>query len=75
MHRLLNIPYIGGEYFNIAMITNAGGFTIGDANEILSFVLKLTSLISFGVFVLLNWPRVKVRLAQIRKKKKRKSKK
>ena len=64
MHRLLNIPYVGGEFFKLGMVTNGIDY-ISDLNEIFSLVLKFTSLISFGIFILLNAPRIKVRIAQI----------
>ena len=67
MHRLMNIPHIGGDFFKLGMITGIGEH-IADLNEMLSLLLKLTSLISFAVFILLNYPRIRVRIAQISKR-------
>lgn len=64
MHRLLNIPYVGGEFFKLGMVTNGLDYISG-LNEVFSLLLKFTSLVSFGVFILLNYPRIKVRIAQI----------
>ena len=71
MHRLLNIPYVAGNYFSVGMITNLSQ-SIVNANELLSLVLKFTSLISFAIFILLNFHRIKVRIAQIFRKKNKK---
>ena len=71
MQRLIDIPYVGIQYFNLGMITNVGQ-AVCNANEVLSLVLKFTSLISFGVFILLNMPRIKVRIAQIKRSRRKK---
>lgn len=44
--------------FILGWTLNLGGW-INEADLILSFVLKITSLISFGIFLIINYPKVK----------------
>jgi len=44
--------------FILGWVLNLGGW-INEADLILSFILKITSLISFVIFLIINYPKVK----------------